>query len=169
MFAIHSGISRGRFGLAALGTGIGGTRRPLREAQSDRGGGAQTGCADAPAVASGCGLRSVLPDEPASGRLALRNANLSRPLRAANPLSLCWQDSRSVNTPKNSAGEDPLAVQGSLRRARRALDCSGPIGEQDLYEGKGITGTSRLPTTRVAAVSREIPERKKERRIEAGT
>ena len=35
---------------------------------------------------------------------------------ALTPLSLCWQDSRSV-----------LAVQGSLRRARRALDCSGPI------------------------------------------
>ncbi len=65
-------------------------------------------------------------------------------------LSLCWQDSRSV-----------LAVKGSLRRARRALDCSGPIGEQDLYEGKGITGTSRLPTARVSAVSREFPPERK--------
>ena len=42
--------------------------------------------------------------------------NLSAPLRAAHPLSLCWQDSRSV-----------LAVKGSLRRAPRALDGSGPI------------------------------------------
>ena len=34
-----------------------------REAQSDRGGGAQTSRADAPAVAAGRGLRSLLPDE----------------------------------------------------------------------------------------------------------
>ena len=74
MLAIHSGASRGRLAVAALGTGFGGAGRPQREAQSDRGGGAQTGRAHARAVAPGCGLRAVLRDEPASGRRALRNA-----------------------------------------------------------------------------------------------
>ena len=46
-------------------------RRPQREAQSDRGGGAQTGRVTARAVAAGCGLRAVLRGELASGRLAL--------------------------------------------------------------------------------------------------
>ena len=45
-------------------------RRPQREAQSDRGGGEQTGRVTAPAVAAGCGLRSILLGELASGRLA---------------------------------------------------------------------------------------------------
>ena len=72
-----------------------------------------------PPGAEKCG--QVRRQEPGQGVLETGKKergweHLSGPILAANPLSLCSQDSRSV-----------LAVKGSLRRAARALDGSGPI------------------------------------------
>ena len=65
--------------------------------------------------------RQVRRQEPALGVLETGKKergweHLSGAILAAHPLSLCSHGSRSV-----------LAVKGSLRRAARALDGSGPI------------------------------------------
>ena len=62
---------------------------------------------------------SVLPDEPASGRLALRNANLSRPLRAVNPFPSAGRiPDRS--SPWQGFASPRSARPGLLRADRRA-------------------------------------------------